>query len=93
MEKTESKIINPDYIDPKYIDMVARFKAIPEDRKHCVERLKLIMFKYEPWYKSHVEQLTKAEREYLQSNIAKVRTYLDEVEEKPKDPWDELEAF
>ena len=34
-------------------------------------------------------ELTKEERDYLQANICKVETYLDYVEEEPKDPWDD----
>ena len=78
-------------INPKYIDMVARFKAIPDDRKHSIQRLKLIVFKFEPWYKDHRDKLTKDEREYLQTNIYRVDKE-DELEESPceeKDPWDE----
>lgn len=78
-------------INPKYIDMVARFKAIPNDRKHSIQRLKMILFKFEPWYKDHRDKLTKDEREYLQTNIYRVDKE-DEVEEsacEEKDPWDE----
>lgn len=77
-------------IDQKYIDMVERFKAIPNDRKHSVQRLKMIIFKFEPWYRKHRDELTKEEREYLQSNIYRVDKE-DEYEEQkpPKDPWDE----
>lgn len=77
-------------IDQKYIDMVARFNAIPNDRKHSVERIKKIIFGFEPWYRKHCNELTKEEREYLQSNIYRVDKE-DEYEEQkpPKDPWDE----
>ena len=64
-------------IDQKYIDMVTRFQAMPKDRKHCIERYKMIM-KYKVWFRDHVEQLTKAERAYLQKNIIPVKTYLDD---------------
>lgn len=73
MERAEVKI------DQKYIDMAERFKAMQKDRKHSIQRFKMIM-KYEVWYKDHVEKLTKAEREYLQKNIIPVSTYLDEEE-------------
>lgn len=85
MEKTTPNI------NPKYIDMVERFKAIPNDRKHSIQRLKMILFKFEPWYKDHRDKLTKDEREYLQTNIYRVGKE-DELEESPseeKDPWDE----
>ena len=66
-EREEPKIIGQ-----KYVDMVARFNEIPNDRKHSIQRLKLILFKFEPWYWAHKDELTKDEREYLQSNISKV---------------------
>ena len=84
MEKEQSK-----NIDQKYIDMVTRFQAIPKDRKHCVERLKLILFKFEPWYREHRDKLTKDEREYLQTNIYRVDKDEDETPPKEIDPWDE----
>lgn len=84
-------------INPKYIDMVNRFKQIPVDRKNfktMLNRFKL-MEKFEIWYKNHVDELTSEEREYLQANIKPVSTYLDYIDEEPKtkDPWDELEVF
>ena len=91
MEQSEKNI------NPKYIDMVNRFKQIPVDRKNfktMLNRFKL-MEKFEIWYKNHVDELTSKEREYLQANIKPVSTYLDYIDEEPKtkDPWDELEAF
>ena len=91
MEQSEKNI------NPKYIDMVNRFKQIPVDRKNfktMLYRFKL-MEKFEIWYKNHVDELTSEEREYLQANIKPVSTYLDYIDEEPKtkDPWDELEAF
>lgn len=91
MEQSEKNI------NPKYIDMVNRFKQIPVDRKNfktMLNRFKL-MEKFEIWYKNHVDELTSEEREYLQANIKPVSTYLDYIDEEPKtkDPWDELEAF
>ena len=80
MEKTETNI------NPKFIDMVARFKAIPKDRKHCAQRLKIMLFKFEPWYRKHRDKLTKYEREYLQANIYRVDK--EDEETKEIDPWD-----
>jgi hypothetical protein len=91
MEQSEKNI------NPKYINMVNRFKQIPVDRKNfktMLNRFKL-MEKFEIWYKNHVDELTSEEREYLQANIKPVSTYLDYIDEEPKtkDPWGELEAF
>ena len=85
MEQTESTNINP-----QYIDMVARFKAIPNNRKHCVQRLKMMLFKFEPWFRRHREELTKDEREYLQANIYRVdkEDKVDESSCEEIDPWD-----
>ena len=84
MEKKQSK-----NIDEKYIEMVKRFKAIPNDRKHSVERIKKIIFQFKPWYRRHRDELTKDEREYLQSNIYRVEKESEyEEEETQKDPWD-----
>lgn len=69
--------------------MVARFNAIPNDRKHSIQRLKLMLFKFDPWYQAHRDELTKDEREYLQTNIHRVDKE-DEEEEKPSEdlyPW------
>lgn len=88
MERTESANINP-----KYIEMVNRFKQVPVDRKNfktMFNRYKL-MEKFEVWYIKHVDELTTEEREYLQANIKPVKTYLDYIEEEPKGkyPWDD----
>ena len=91
MEKAASNNINP-----QYIDLVSRFQAVPKDRirKHQIERLKMILA-FMPWYRTHRDELTKAEREYLQSNITRVDED-DELEDTPTkdiDPWNEMEAF
>ena len=72
-------------IDTKYIEMVERFKAVPVNKKNVkvmLNRYKM-MDKFKIWYSNHVNELTKEEREYLQSNICIVKTYLDEAEETP----------
>lgn len=85
MERAEEQMI-----DQKYLDMVARFQAVPNNRTNTVKRLKMMM-RFEIWYKDHIEELNKSEREYLQANICRVRTYLDDdEEEKPNEdayPW------
>lgn len=80
-------------IDKKYIDMVARFQSIPNNRKHTAERIKKILFEFDPWYIQHRDELTAEEREYLQNNIHRVDKD-DEVEEKKHHPdikewWEE----
>lgn len=78
-------------INPKYLEMVKRFKAVPVNKKNVrvmLNRYKM-MDKFKIWYSNHVDELTKEEREYLQSNICPVETYLDYIEEAPKDPWDD----
>jgi len=62
-------------IDQKYYDMVERFKMIPANNLHqCVERMKLVMFQYEPWYKTHKDQLTRDERHLLNENITRLES-------------------
>ena len=62
-------------IDQKYIDMVERFKQIPANNLHqCVERMKLVMFQYEPWYWSHKYLLTGNERHYLNDHITRLES-------------------
>ena len=83
----EKKLMN---IDQKYIDMVERYKAIPNDRKHSIEKLKMILFKFEPWYCVNRDKLTKEEREYLQENISRVdKEEETETKKEDIDPWDE----
>lgn len=82
-------------IDKKYINMmVEKFKAIPKDRKHTAERIKMILFEFKPWYISNRENLTKEERKYLQSNISRIDKDDEEEEEKRHHPdikewWEE----
>jgi hypothetical protein len=83
-------------IDKKYIDMmVEKFKAIPKDRKHTAERIKMILFEFKPWYISNRDKLTKEEREYLQANISRIdKDDKEEEEEKRHHPdikewWEE----
>lgn len=71
-------------IDKKYIDMVDRFRAIPNDRRHTAERIKMILFRFDPWYKEHRDELSAEEREYLQSNIHRVEDKGEIEKEKPK---------
>ena len=83
MERTEEPMI-----DQKYYDMVARFKAIPNDRKHAIERMKMIIFKFEPWYWSHKDQLTRDERNYLMDNIYRCESREDiEKTPHPEKEW------
>lgn len=83
MERTEEPMI-----DQKYIDMVERFKAIPNDRKHAIERMKMIMFKFEPWYWSNKDQLTRDERNYLMDNIHRCESREDiEKTPHPEKEW------
>jgi hypothetical protein len=84
MEQTEEKLI-----DQKYIDMVERFKAIPNDRKHTVERLKMILFKFEPWYWKHKDELTRDERHYLNDNIHRCESAedIDKTPHPQKEWW------
>ena len=87
MEKTATA----NNINPKYLEMVERFNAVPVNKKNVRVMLKRykLMDKFKIWYSNHVDELTKEEREYLQANICKVETYLDYVEEEPKDPWND----
>ena len=84
MENREEKLI-----DQKYIDMVERFKAIPNDRKHTVERVKMIMFKFDPWYREHKEELTRDERHYLNDNIHRIESAedIDKTPHPQKEWW------
>lgn len=59
-------------IDQRYIDMVERFKGLPNIRKNNVARLKMII-KFCNWYRQNEEKLTNDEKEYLQSNIYEVK--------------------
>lgn len=82
MEEAESNNINP-----QYIELVKRFKAVPHDRAHRVERIKMLLA-FRHWYSTHKDQLTVDEREYLQGNIARVDKETEEAP-KEKDTWDE----
>ncbi len=59
-------------IATKYIDMVKRFQAIPNDRKNNVKRLKMIMA-FTCWYRQHEDYLTDEEKEFLQNNIYRIK--------------------
>lgn len=78
-------------IDPKYIDMVARFQAIPNDKKHFIKRFKLMYLKFEPWFRRNRDQLTEDEREYLQANIWRVEAEDEAVNENSdiKEWWED----
>lgn len=84
MEQTEERLI-----DQKYIDMVERFKAIPKDRKHTAERVKIILFKFEPWYWLHKDELTRDERHYLNDNIHRCESKedIDKTPHPQKEWW------
>ena len=81
-------------IGQKYIDMVERFKAIPNDRKHTVERLKMLIYNYEPWYRTHKEDLTRAERHYLNDNILRCESAedIDKTPHPQKEWWVNTES-
>ena len=81
MQETKSNI------DSRYVELVKRFKAVPHDRAHRVERIKMLLA-FRHWYSMHRDQLTEDEREFLQANIVRVDR---ETEEAPteKDHWDE----
>lgn len=78
-------------IDPKYIDMVARFQAIPNDKKHFIKRFKLMYLKFEPWFRKNRDRLTEDEREYLQANIYRVKQEDEAVNEDSgtKEWWED----
>ena len=78
-------------IDQKYIDMVARFQAIPNDKKHFIKRFKLVYLKFEPWFWKNRDQLTEEERDYLQANIYRVKQEDEAVNENSdiKEWWED----
>lgn len=81
MEETKSNI------DSRYVELVKRFKTVPHDRAHSVERIKMLLA-FRHWYSTHRDQLTVDEREFLQANIARVDKETEEAP-KEKDPWDD----
>ena len=78
-------------IDQKYIDMVARFQAIPNDKKHFIKRFKLMYLKVEPWFIKNRDRLTKDEQEYLQANIYRIKQEDESVNENSdiKEWWED----
>jgi len=78
MEREEKPMI-----DQKYIDMVERFKQIPNNRvtSNTVKRMKMIN-QFRIWYFIHKDELTRDERNYLQDNIYMYESE-DEVESSP----------